>query len=820
MNDMNNELCELLSPAGSFEALKAAIENGADAVYLGGNLFNARQYAGNFDDVEISRAIDYAHLRGVNVYLTLNILIKDIEIVQALNYAQFVREQGIDGVIVQDLGLASELRRVLPDLPIHASTQMTVYDLKGAQALENMGFERVVLARELSIDEIKNISSNTNMEVETFVHGALCMCYSGQCLMSSMIGGRSGNRGTCAQPCRMKYELYSKSQGLIDDGYLLSTKDINLVNNVADIVRSGVKSIKIEGRMKSPEYVGLVTEKYRKALDNYYDSTKGSINQVDERELLQIFNRGHFSRGYYFGKEKKDIAFIDSPKNIGTPVGTVISYNKSKSLLRVKLSANIAQGDGIEVLNSDDKLPGGIVTGIEKNGIFLKEAMANEIVDLSRIKINNTERGAKGISKGQQVIKTSDAKLNQRVQDTYKNGATNRKRKISVAVYIKANQPMRFIVEDVATGLSVQVIGDIPASARTMGLTFERVKDQIQKVGDFPFDFDGILIDLDENLFVPISKINELRRNAYEEFAQKIVQRYKRKKGVYTDVHERGTNSAELISNNIGETLRVINTPKNMNRDISLYVFTIDKLKELHEAGITSKVDKLYVPIRNMFSKKDREYILKMKSELHETKVFPAMPNITRGLTDTYIDKFLFQNHELLDFDGYVFANIGQLQHLAEHGSIFQGKQVVADIGFNIFNSKTIDELRDAGLSRFTVSPELNFSEIPQVDGTEYIVYGKLPSMTTEYCPVRECSGQGSCTKDDYYLKDSKGAEYPFIFNSIDCRSTILSSNPIEIDDYGMRLLRDKGVCGYRINVIQESISDVERLIKFYKGFL
>ena len=317
---MSENRCELLSPAGGFESLKAAIENGADAVYLGGKLFNARQFAGNFDSDDMLKAIEYAHLRGVKLYLTLNTLIRDHEIGRALEYAAYMREQGIDAIIVQDLGFASELRRQMPDLPLHASTQMTIYDINGAKVLEKMGFERIVTARELSIQELKDITSKMNIEVEVFVHGALCISYSGQCLMSSMIGGRSGNRGTCTQNCRMKYELYENLQGKIDQGYLLSTRDINAIKSLKDILEAGVRSLKIEGRMKSPEYVGLVTSKYRKALDHIYNSDNSGINEEDEKKLMQIFNRGGFSRGI-LREESKGTCFYRKTQEYGSSIG-------------------------------------------------------------------------------------------------------------------------------------------------------------------------------------------------------------------------------------------------------------------------------------------------------------------------------------------------------------------------------------------------------------------------------------------------------------------------------------------------------------------
>lgn len=292
---------ELLAPCGDWEAFMAAVENGADAVYVGGKLFNARQYASNFDEEKIKEVIHYAHVRDVNVYQTMNILISDSEMREALKALERSYLAGIDGVIVQDIGLASLIRKLYPDLALHASTQMTVYNLQGVKLLEELGFKRVVLARELSLEEIQYITENTSLEVEVFVHGALCVCYSGQCLMSSIIGGRSGNRGKCAQPCRLPYQLLEVGEGSglpqrkANRGYFMSPKDLCSVDILDKIIKSGVKSLKIEGRMKSAEYVATVVRIYRKYLDRLFESTDSrneGIVEKDMKDLLQIFNRG------------------------------------------------------------------------------------------------------------------------------------------------------------------------------------------------------------------------------------------------------------------------------------------------------------------------------------------------------------------------------------------------------------------------------------------------------------------------------------------------------------------------------------------------
>lgn len=306
---------ELLSPVGDFECLKAAVQNGADAVYFGASQFSARASAKNFDLEELKNAIEYAKLRNVKTNLTLNTLIKNDEFEDAVFLASKAYEFGIDAIIVQDLGLAKFLINNFHDLHIHASTQMTVHNLEGVKLLEKLGFKRVVLARELSSLEIKQICENSDIEIEAFVHGALCMSYSGRCLFSSMIGGRSGNRGKCAQPCRLPYELVCDNN-VLDKGYLLSPRDLCSLEFLPELVNSGVKCYKIEGRMKTPEYVATVTRIYRKYLDKIINNEPYIIYNKDKKDLMQVFNRGNFSSGHFSSSENKDLVYSEKSNNM------------------------------------------------------------------------------------------------------------------------------------------------------------------------------------------------------------------------------------------------------------------------------------------------------------------------------------------------------------------------------------------------------------------------------------------------------------------------------------------------------------------------
>ena len=361
---------ELLSPVGDFECLKAAVQNGADAVYFGAGNFNARARATNFSGEDLKEAIKYAKLRNVKVNLTLNTLIKNNEFNEAVNLAVQAYNAGCDAIIIQDLGLSKYLLKYHPEIILHGSTQMTVHNLAGVEDLQNAGFSRVVLSRELSIDEIKNIKENTNIELEVFIHGALCISYSGQCLFSSIVGGRSGNRGLCAQSCRLPYELLDSKENKIDSGYLLSPRDLCGIEFLPELIRAGIDCFKIEGRLKTPEYVGTVTRIYRKYIDyvynNLYLSDEELVKNIqkmmneknestllsDQEELLQVFNRGGFSKGHLSNKENRNLIFKEKSNNEGIFLGKVFAFNEKKGHVSFELKNSLSIGDKIKIENN------------------------------------------------------------------------------------------------------------------------------------------------------------------------------------------------------------------------------------------------------------------------------------------------------------------------------------------------------------------------------------------------------------------------------------------------------------------------------------
>ena len=514
-------MIDLLAPVGDFECLKAAVQNGANSVYFGADLFSARAFAHNFDIDELKQAIEYAKIRGVKTNLTLNILLKDSEFDSAIRLALKAYEFGIDAIIVQDLGLAMKLIKMLPDLPIHASTQMTIHNLNGALKLQELGFKRVVLARELSMDEIAHICKKTDIEIECFIHGALCISYSGQCLFSSMLGGRSGNRGKCAGPCRLSYDLLDNNKK-INSGYLLSTKDLCGLDYIPDMIKAGVNCLKIEGRMKSPEYVATVTRIYRKYIDLALSNAPYKIDEADKKELLQVFNRGMSSCGHLSDEPNKKLVYKEKPNHMGLFLGTVQNYNKNKGYVTLKIKEPISMGDKVSLENENGSYT--ISELMDKNN-NIKETKTNQTVTIGRIKGN--------INLGDKIYKISSKALTNNAKESYKN--ENRKVFLNCDVSIKKDLPISIkitsdnnIPEYKDLNINYQ-LSYIPEAALNKPLGKETIIKQISKTNSTPYVFNNININLDNNLHLSkLSMLNELRRTALDKVYEYAVSKINR----------------------------------------------------------------------------------------------------------------------------------------------------------------------------------------------------------------------------------------------------------------------------------------------------
>lgn len=821
---------ELLAPAGNREALHAAVENGADAVYLGGKLFSARMQADNFDIGILREELQYSHARGTSVYLTMNTLVSDDEIQQALEFAVQARNAGIDGIIVQDLGLAAALRRIMPDMPLHASTQMTVYDLSGVRLLEDMGLRRVVLARELTLEEISEIARNTELEVEVFIHGALCVSYSGQCLMSSMIGGRSGNRGKCAQPCRLPYQL----KGPVTDpcnatantspaGYLLSPKDICSLDYIGDIITSGIRSLKIEGRMKSPEYVATVVRIYRKYIDlaieriSRGEPGQPDIDEADRHDLLQIFNRGGFSTGYMRGRIGADMMSFDKPNNSGIYLGKAVAYDSRTQMVSIRLEDRLSVGDGIEIRAGLSGSTGGIVESVKRGKQVVKSAASGDLVNIGYF------RGS--ITPGDKIYKTIDIALNREARKSFIN--TNTKRvKIKGNASLRYGHPLTLSVEDYDGHIITAVGSVLPERAISKPLSEERLKEQLGKTGATPFCFDYLQVELDEGLSIPVSEINEVRRQALDRLLAARADRYK-------DIRSDTGISARLeealrrpIEANPGiAQSQVFKTDIKEDRPlISLYYYQWDRSKNISGLG----ADRIYLP----FAAWEKSGFIDVLQELKKegTEVFGWIPSITRGNYEEIIGRFISRKANLPGdqiFDGILAGNAGTFQKF--NG---RGLRLAGDIPMNLYNAMSVYEASKLGLESVALSLELTINQINKLSSSllsgpalEAAVYGRLPLMISEYCPVgcvmggynglSKCSG--GCSEGRYLLKDRLGIEFPVLTDRLDCRSTILNSRVLFMAD-GANNLRKAGISIFRLYILDEEPEDVKELVRLFRA--
>ena len=792
-------MIDLLSPVGDFDCLKAAVQNGANSVYFGANLFSARAFASNFDLDELKNAIQYARIRGVKTNLTLNTLIKNDEFEDAFNLAKKAYEFGIDAIIVQDLGLAKMLIKSFPDLAIHASTQMSVHNLQGVLELQELGFKRVVLSRELSIGEIEYICRNSNVEIECFIHGALCISYSGQCLFSSMIGGRSGNRGKCAQPCRLPYKLL-ENNSVIDSGYLLSTRDICGLDFIPDMINAGVTCLKIEGRMKKPEYVATVTRIYRKYIDLAESSEPYVVDDADRKILMQAFNRGSFSCGHLSNEPNKKLVFKDKSDNMGLFLGKVEKYNSNKGYITVKLNEPIEVGDTVALERESGTYNVSEVMVSNKN---IKGTKVGQTVTIGRMKGN--------IKLGDKIFKMSSKSQNSIANDSLR--FENRKVALNCEVTVKENQPLEINITsandlDIYKNLNITSTLDVlPVEAKNRPISKDDIIAQINKTNSTPFNFANINVNLDDNLFLPkVSSLNELRRTALENvenFAISNIQRI----------------SDKITYNACNENSKNAN---NSNSDENKISVLLNILNEKYDYSSLEGIDIVYIPLKYFVNKKYSN-ILETLSKKFELYIY--LPTIIkanyRNLLSLNIENAI---------KGFVISNISNLlllDNVLENCSLNKNNfNFIANYTFNIFNNHSVKELKKLGFNRFTISPELNKETIldltssnTEVLASELIVYGKTPLMNMNYCLLGKankcypnCDAKcNSCNK--YYLKDRLGLNFEIIPDNIQTVTTIYNSKTTSIESTDF-----VSTNVFRIDVIDESIDDINNIVSIVKS--
>lgn len=751
---MKKSKYELLAPAGDMAALKAAVSAGANAVYLGYDEFSARAKAKNFNKEELREAINYAHLRDVKIYVTFNILIADFEIKRAMESVKMLYDIGVDALILQDLGIAREIRKNFPDFEVHASTQMAVNNFYGAKFLKEMGFSRVVLARETPLFELEKIKE-LDIDVETFIHGALCVSYSGECLMSSMIGGKSGNRGECAQACRKSYEILDFDKNKIGKRlYYISPKDLNTLDDVAKIINSGGYSLKIEGRMKNPEYVYTVVSSYKKSLE-------GKLTLEDKNDTEQVFNRG-FTKGLFNGDFGNDFISSDRPDNRGVEIGKVIDARKNYA--KVIFDEDVFEGDGLEFISNSGRF------GMRSKDFY--EANIPHEINLFKAPILNSK-----------VNRTYSKKLYEKVDEKIENFDYKRELDIDLRIKIGERPLIKVKSGDLFSNFELDRVVEV---AKKSGLDRDRVIENISKTGDSIFQVKNINLDLDDNAFLPISSINELRREATKILENRILE---------------GSIDRVEIENNL-ENKNFERQNKDKKSKIKVF---FNKFKDLENSSLKD-IDEIIIRAKDL-----EKFNKKFKSR--EVSI--------------YLDKF-YSYKELENLREYILKNQNVrgiwVNNLSEY-YIFKDDdlEINGDIGINVFNRLTSNFFRDLGLNSITLSPELNSSQIQKIvnkNDTELnlISYGRLPVMTMKHCPfsiIKNCKDEKSCPTcryKNYLLRDEKNVDFEVLRQNT--FTEIFNSYPILLDGYVNRLLDNK------VNLLilaDEFTDDVVKLYKNYK---
>ena len=762
---------ELLAPAGNEESFKAAVNAGADAIYMGLGKHNARVMAKNFNINTYIDCINYAHIRGVKVYLTLNTLVLDNEIKEAMEMLLKLYENGLDAVILQDIGLASIIHKVIPNLPMHASTQMSAYSLEQVKFLEKLGFKRVVLARELTLDEIKYITDNTNVEIEAFVHGALCVCLSGQCLLSLAIGTRSANRGACAQPCRMRYTLCKDNKKITEKTYLLSKKDIYGLDILDKIINSNIVSLKIEGRNKTPEYVALVVSNYRKYIDKFLKDKDIVINDNDEKNLLQMFNRNGKSHGYLDGVKYKDSITTLSPKNTGLYLGKVIG--KKGKLVKIKLEEDIDLHDGIEIYTSKGVVST-IVTCInsEKMKLLNNKCNKGSIVYLGDIKDSFVNIEDK-------VYKTSRYKLNLELQNNYLQ-KNKRYRELVLNVTLKKESPITLstIVNGEMYTFNTNIIPEISINKE---ITLEDIYNVFSKTQDTGLRFTKVIGYVEKGLFLKVSELNEIRRS----FVSKIEEKLK----IRNDI-----SGCEITLENILEEKNKVRK-ENISYDKKiLSVYSYDRNKDydnIYYKKYNENLERIDFQIE--------DYIKNSIDIFHKYSKYNLGVNIPNLVLDN-LDKYIKENIERLLQQGIKTIVLGSFRYLEIILDLKKKYEfnLVADYSFNVTNTYSAIFLKNLGFDIITPAFDANIEQINEIGKHINIelVDNYITAMTSRYCILgsfvadreEENKCTAPCIQKGYYIEDTYGEKYDILCSNVDCVMKILKEYRLKKDGLNKNL--------------------------------
>ena len=773
---MEKRQVEVLAPAGSFESMKAAVAAGADAVYMGGSRFGARAYADNPDEKGLLEAIDYVHLHGRRLYMTVNTLFKEDELEELENYMRPYCDRGLDGVIVQDLGALAFMRRHFPGLELHSSTQMTVTSVYGARMMKEMGCSRVVTAREMSLEEIRRIHDETDIEIESFVHGALCYCYSGQCLMSSLIGGRSGNRGRCAQPCRLPYTVYepgdlnrqkdkhcapeqagqsgARSRIIEQTGkknrdqkpavsgrtgpsplnksserYVLSLKDLCTLDILPDIIEAGVYSLKIEGRMKSPRYTAGVVSIYRKYVDRYLEQGREGyfVEPEDRKMLLDLFDRGGFTDGYY-------------------------ARHNGRGMVALKEKPEFREGN---------------------------------------------------------------QKLFEYLDKTYV--VAELKEKVRGHVELAEGEPSRLTLE--SRGEKVQVLGQAPQAAEHQPMTREKVLKQLNKTGGSPFSFETLTAQIEGDLFLPVQALNELRRAGFKELEKKLT-------GAALAIGHSSADptSQPVLIQNIASRSRPVLTQTAAPQSQPVLTAFLEETAQLSPVLARGEISVVYLDADGFNPDQWRD----IADRCHDRgkQCWLALPQIFRS----HAQRYLGANRRLLcqaGFDGVLIRALEEavwLKDLMEQENQKTSLPFGMDASVYGWNSRSAEVLASMGTSLLTMPWELNSREIEPVLGacrglgmaSELIIYGNAPMMVSAQCITNTVKG---CThkRGTLMMKDRTGALLPVKNHCSFCYNTIYNPAPLSLlgsEKLVRRLMAER----LRLQFTVEGTEQTEKVLDAFIG--
>ena len=779
-------IMELLAPAGTMENFMAALESGADAIYLGGKVFNARAHAANFGIDELREAVRLAHILDVSVYVTVNILIGDTELGELENYLKDLDSIGVDAIIVQDLAVAEIAKRVAPNIHLHGSTQMTAATLDAVRFYESLGFTRVVLARELSLKEIQHICKHCKAEIEVFVHGALCVCYSGQCLMSSFIGGRSGNRGACAQPCRLPYELLdSKGESVLPkhEAYLLSPKDLNYSEHMNELVAAGVTSFKVEGRMKKVSYVRQVIGTYREILD------KASIQENQRKALASGFNRG-FSTAYLEDTVGRQMMTVVAPNHQGKPIGE--SYTK-KGEVYLSLTEPIEQGSLVKILQS--------------NGSVTYYTVDDEWTCVSDTLYKG--RPAEGLAVGQLYLASTP-------KNTKSRGLQEFTRKYDMSVYLSvgSNGETNYteLTAILDSGLSVTVTNEyVPAIANKVPTSLEKVTEQLGRLGNTLFRLS--YVDIPDGPYMwPASVLNALRRDAVTALETALITHHVESwqaLQVSGDVdydfkaqHELSYDTCPMISARVDE---IEGVKAAISGGAQKIVFGGDRLSR------TLYALSVYDEVARLCAQSDVICTFATPRVVKDDEV-EAYKHTLEAIVQAHPDSISIHVPQALLW----------LRELGYRGAI------EADTGLNIFNTPTLHFWEQLHISCVNPSQELTLKQITELAKHSHVpietmIHGYTEMMISEYCAIASFVGTGSkvncpmpCVKESYSLKDRKGEIFPIRTDPY-CRMHIMNSHEMDMRAYVPMLLQ-KGISILRVDGRHMKPSYVKDIVSQYVG--